>query len=152
MIEAFFSNIYAILGAIVLACFVGYIAWRNGHKARRAIACDAFRRAVLDALPGLYPDTVNWPVDIRGYLRNAFPALQSAVVAFRPFVSRRKLSDFDLAWHSFYGATDTQNEAQKYHQYMGFHEPGTTSASGHAKSQELFHTNVQNLFKFANET
>ncbi len=157
MIEAFFSNIYAILGTVLLACFGGYIAWRNGHKARIAIACITFRSDVLGALSGLYPIPVNWPDSggaVNHMLAAAFPALQRAVAEFRDVLPRRKRRGFDKAWHAYRAGSDNASATQQghYYQYMGYHEPGTSDASGHTKSKGLFHTNVQNLLNFANET
>ncbi len=53
MIEAFLTKPYAVLGAIVLLCFGGYIAWRDNFKYRRAQACTFFCAAVLATLEGL---------------------------------------------------------------------------------------------------
>lgn len=50
MIEAFFLNPYAVLGAVLLAAFGGFIAWRNNHANRVAVASAAFRAAFNDAL------------------------------------------------------------------------------------------------------
>ena len=50
MIEAFLSNPYFAFGAILLACFGGYIRYRIAQKTRLALAAAAFRAAIDPAI------------------------------------------------------------------------------------------------------
>jgi hypothetical protein len=79
MIEVFFSSLYSIIGAILLASFVGYVSWRNNFKVRRANACAVFRSAVLSELGLIHPKPAVWPENIDVLLRSHFTALQIAV-------------------------------------------------------------------------
>lgn len=144
MIEAFLSNPYPVLGAVLLASFVGYVNWRNGLKVRRATACAIFRAAVLNELGSIYPNPSAWPENIDAFLRSKFVALQAAVENFRPFFPwwRRRL--FDRAWFHYRCATGREVDTQCYHHYMAF-----GSNQGY---KAIFHSNVYRLLSFANET
>jgi hypothetical protein len=142
----------------LLVAFVGILGAFAVHRfgAFRA-ASVKFRAAVLDTLTGLYPTPVDWPDSgnaVDHMLTAAFPALQKAVAEFREALPGRKRSAFDKAWLTYRAGphgTSTNQQGPNY-QYMGYHESGTSDASGRAKSKELFHANVQRLLSFANET
>ena len=145
MIEAFFTNLYAVFAAVLLACFVGYVAWRNNFKSRRAAACNAFRSAVLAELGAIYPTPAAWPADITTFLRSAFPKLQAAVITFKPFVPWWHRAAFEHAWFIYrLGADSREIDKQVYHQYMGFND--------NPNYKEKFRENVNRLLSFANET
>jgi hypothetical protein len=146
MIEAILTNLYSVLSAILLACFGGYIVWRNNFKSRRAQACASFRAAVLAALEGLYPVPSKWPQDsvaIDPILREVFPRLQTAVANFRPFVPWWRRHHFDRAWFRYHCSTGRSVDAQVYHHYMPFSDQPDPKLS--------FHANVQRLLSFASE-
>lgn len=93
MIEAFFSNPYAVLGSILLASFVGFIAWRNNHASRVAVASATFRAAFNDALLRLTASQEATSIIIfqnhNGHL--------AAILAFRPYVAWYRRRSFDRA-------------------------------------------------------
>lgn len=93
MIEAFFSNPYAILGAVLLASFAGFIAWRNNHANRVAVASAAFRTAFNDALLRLTSSRDATSIIIfqnhNGHL--------AAIFAFQPYVAWYRRRSFERA-------------------------------------------------------
>jgi len=144
MIEAFFANPNAVIGSVLLACFGGYIVWRNNFKSRRAAACADFRSAILAQLGAIYPTPANWPADITTFLRVAFPKLQTAVAAFRPFVPLWRRPAFDHAWFIYrLGLGGREIDQQLYHQYMAFDD--------NPNYKEKLRENVDRLLSFANE-
>lgn len=144
MIDALFENLYAVVGTRLLAAFVGYVAWRNNFKSRRAAACAAFRALILAELSSIYPNISFWPPNIDDYLRSRFAVLQTAVESFRPFVPWWRRWFFDRAWFRYRCATGRKIDVQCYHHYMAF--------SGQPDPKVTFHANVSRLLKFANET
>lgn len=86
---------------------------------RQRNAAEVFVFAITNELSEVYPLCSKWPEHIDSYLRNRFTNLQSAVLAFRPFVKDKR--EFDLAWQ-FYriGEYEENVGVQCYHQYMGF--------------------------------
>ena len=93
MIEAFFSNPYAIIGAVLLTSFGGFVAWRNNRANRVALAAATFREAFGDAQLRLAasPDTSSTIIfqNHNGHL--------AAIVAFRPYVARYRRRSFERA-------------------------------------------------------
>jgi len=145
MVEAFFTNPYAVIGSILLACFVGYIGWRNNYKSRRAAACYTFRSAFLSELGTIYPTPANWPANIDNFLRAAFPRLQSAVVNFKPYVPWWHRKSFDNAWFVYrLGSDGREIDQQCYHQYMSF--------ESNPNYKDKLRENVDRLLSYANET
>lgn len=127
-----------------MACFGGYIAWRNNVKSRRAEACSIFRSAVLAELGSIYPNATAWPAaDIDTFLRARFTALQTAVENFRPFVPWWRRYFFDRAWFHYRCSTGRKIDVQCYHHYRDF--------SGPTNPQLTFQANVRRLLSFANE-
>lgn len=131
------SIIVALIGILGIFAAHRYVAFKT--------ASVKFRSAVLAELGSIYPDSYNWPKDIRIFLRAAFPNLQTAVVEFRysipwwRFLHRRA---FDDAWHRFYG--EGQNEQHLYYQYVEF--------GSNPNYKTIFHDNVSLLLSFAKET
>ncbi len=147
MVDLIVSNFWAIAAAVLVAAFAGFVAWRNGHKARYATACGNFRAFVLHTLNGLHPHHAGWPRDdmaIDPLLKSAFPALQAAVAEFRPFVPWWRKRAFDRAWFRYHCSTGRSVDAQVYHHYMAF--------SGQPDPKATFHANVSRLLSFANAT
>jgi len=147
MLERIVDNFWAITAAVLVAAFAGYVAWRNGHKSRYAAACATFRASVLRALEGLHPHHAKWPQNSNGIdpmLRAAFPALQTAVAEFRPFVPFWQRRAFDRAWHQYHCSTGRDIDAQAYHHYMAF--------SDKPDPKVTFHANVSRLLSFASAT
>ncbi|NYG32573.1 hypothetical protein HZU83_20515 [Sphaerotilus montanus] len=161
VIQIIESNWPAILGAILLACFGAYLAWRNGYKARRAAAAAKFRAAVLTALQGLYPVPVAWPKNelrIRDELKERFPGLQTAVAEFETYVPWYKRKAFAESWNRYrLGDDGREIDQQDYWQYVPL--KGTSVINGvvttthdQTKTYKLqFKTNVDHLLSFASE-
>ncbi len=145
-IEFIISNFWIISGAILLACFGAYLAYRNNAINRYAAASTKFRSSVLEILSGLYPLPTHWPKDglaIDPILRAAFPKLQVAVAEFRPHVLWFRRKAFDESWFRFRCATGREIDQQCYHHYMAF--------SDQPDPKTTFKMNVDNLLSFAKE-
>ena len=93
MIEAFFTNPYAILGTVLLTAFGGFIAWRNNRANRVAIASAAFRTAFADALLRLSASHEATSIII---FQNHNAHL-AAIIAFRPYVAWYRRGRFEAA-------------------------------------------------------
>lgn len=93
MIEAFFSNPYSVLGAILLASFAGFVAWRNNHANRVAVASSAFRAAFNDALLRLTASREATSIII---FQNHNDHL-AAIFAFQPYVPWYRRRSFERA-------------------------------------------------------
>jgi hypothetical protein len=72
--------------AIMSVAVNGVVRMYVNHRAEVRAARMGYRAALLSAFPGLYPEPVRWPDNVRRFLRHAFPQLQQAVEEFRPFV------------------------------------------------------------------
>jgi len=119
---------------------------RDSRSARRAAAVK-FTEQIHRELNGLYPHPVNWPKDdhaIHHILSAAFPALQTAVAEFRPFIPWWKRWLFDRAWFRYRNSSGRKQDTQVYHHYMAFDDNPNAKA--------IFHANVSRLLHFANET
>lgn len=114
------SNPWPAAGVVLMACLVAYLAFRNNKKNRRANACADFRAAISAALVGLYPEPSDWPSNIDSHLRQAFPALQTAVTRFRPFVPWYRRRGFDRAWLRYRSAYERKVDVQCYHHYIAY--------------------------------
>ena len=143
-LQAFLDDPMPGLAAVAMAFLAGYISGRVSKTARRAAACEAFRSAVLGELSGLYPLASSWPADIDSHLRAKYPALQSAVARFRPYVSWYRRWQFDRAWDRYRNAYGRTVGVQVYHHYIGF--------NNEADPKETFRRNVYRLLSFANDT
>lgn len=78
----------------LLKLMTSAINWLSSRSIRRAEACRDFRATLNRELAGLYPMPSNWPksTGIDPRLRAVFPALQSAVATFRPYVPKKPSS------------------------------------------------------------
>lgn len=154
-------NWLAVLGAILLACFVAYLTWRNGYKARRAAAALKFRASVLSVLSGLYPVPVAWPkneMQIRAVLAEKFAALQVAVSEFEPYVRPWQRSAYRKAWRRYrLGEEGREVDQQDYWQYVPLKRTsrinGVITEHDQTKTyKSAFKANVDRLLSFASET
>ena len=93
MIEAFFANPHSVLGAILLASFAGFVAWRNNHASRVAVASAAFRTAFNDALLRLTASREATSIIIFQSHNNHL----AAIFAFRPYVAWYRRRSFERA-------------------------------------------------------
>lgn len=138
MFDVFLNNLYAIAGAFLLACFGGYLAWRNGHKVRLAAAGAELRRAFADELR-----VFEFEPNIEGHalhamLAQTLPKHRAAVKEFRLYLSPLQRYRFDRAWKRFHGGSDQHPDYLPY--YFG---------EGH---RTLFIRNVAALLAFATDT
>ncbi len=88
----------AIFGAILLACFGGFIAYRNNRLSRLAAAASAFRASFADILSSLR----NEREDAHQLLETAFKQHESAVVEFARFLGPIKRKRFLEEWKAYY--------------------------------------------------
>lgn len=147
------SSVLAFLGK-----FFPFINVLINKRERRIKAAITFREIFYKELQGLYPKPTNWPsgtgIEIR--LRKSFPILQSAVVTFRPYIPKSKLSEFDEAWLWYRTATKREIDDQSYTHYMNFTTSSVSSFGGetHLKQngKETFKRNVDRLLSFAPDT
>ena len=148
MIEAFFANPYGAMGALLLACFGAYLAWRNGHKTRLANASSSFRNAFATELSILHSDS---KIDVHDLLLSAFAKHSEAVVVFRPYLSFLKRSGFDKAWHCYHSNHKTSGYADDapFGEYIGlYHAEG----AGVEAARSLAIKNINALLLFSRET
>ncbi len=159
--EFIVQHSWTIAGSILGFAFVGWIAWRNNFKSRRALACSVFRSAVHEALAGLYPIPSNWPKDstaIDPILRAVFPKLQIAVAAFRSYVPLCRRWAFNRAWFIYrLGKYGREIDQQYYLQYIPSF--GVSDANGKHNTHDNtltykddFRRNVERLLKYADGT
>ena len=132
------------------------INWLSSRSIRRAEACRDFRATFNRELAGLYPMPSNWPkaTGIEPRLRAVFPALQSAVATFRPFVPTQDRAKFDEAWLNYHTSTKRAID-QDYTHYMNITSTSLNSYGGEtviaANGKEQFKRNVDRLLSFAQD-
>ncbi len=150
MIEVIVQNFWSIVGAILLACFSAWLAWRHNLKNRRLEASDKFRKSILTELYGLYPIPTDWPEhshDIVYLLKQKFPSLVVAVEEYRNSVRDEK--GFTEAWNYFRrGNIDSAIGEQDYFQYTGTcfdNDPPPNP-------RKIFKENVDRLLSFCEKT
>jgi hypothetical protein len=141
MIEFIIANFYPIAGAISLACFVGYIGWRNNFKVRQANAAATFRAAFADTLSALR-NTNSDPADI---LIEAFPAHEIAVNEFGVFLCFSRKA-FHRAWNQY-----------AYHETTGIQFLEQYSSAGCSISEakqrrEFAIKRLEHLLSYANQS
>ena len=139
------TPLVALLGVLISALVALHIRRKNTSSAAAA----KFRAALINALSGMYPVPTSWPQNVDSHLRQLFPAIQSAVEEFRPYVPRQYQRSYDRAWFTYrLGPDGREIDEQLYHQYMGFTSPDEPVADQKA----TFHSNVKRLLAFAGET
>lgn len=98
MIEAFLSNPSAVIGAILLACFSGYIISRNNKISRFAAASAAFRSAFSDA----YSKIKNGNDDPFTILTASFSGHETAVLEFARYLNPIARKGLLGAWREYH--------------------------------------------------
>jgi len=101
MIDMIVNNIDIIAVSILLASFVGYIAWRNRRKKRIARAAIVFRSKILAELEGVYPIPRYLKDDVLNRFRESIPKIESAAAEFRHFVPSCSKNFFDTALKNY---------------------------------------------------
>ena len=98
---------------------VHLLALHRQKEAARTEAAKKLMSVVTSELSEIYPISSAWPENIDGYLRSKFPALQSAVEAYKPYAKNK--AEFERAWKIHrVGEEGREIDKQVYHQYMGF--------------------------------
>lgn len=142
MIDVLFSYAYQIIGAFLLACFAGYIAWRNNRINRRAIAAETFRAAFTDAKLSLDRlDVLASTVVHEFYDRHI-----AAIHTFRHFVPWHRRRRFDASCREYQKQVDGYLNAGLISQFASEQTPD-------AKVQrEALTKSIRRLVADANET
>lgn len=85
--------------------------WINKRE-RRIKAAIALRETFQRELSGLYPIPTEWPkaYGIEKRLEKAFPALQTGVTTYIPFLSKDEQVRFAAAWLAYYSAEKREGE------------------------------------------
>jgi hypothetical protein len=90
-----------ITGAFLLACFTGYVAWRNGKKVRVANAALIYRNSIdPDKFYGLKGHLLH------GALIQTFPDLKKAVHEFRLHLGVAGKISLNRAWKEYHGGEE----------------------------------------------
>ena len=131
------DTVLTIIGAILLALFVGWINGRNNRINRLAISSDKFRNTFIKELEDIYPHPVNWPENIDGFLRTKFTALQAAVKLYGDILPWHKRYFFYKAWFRYRCATGRKIDTQSYLHYI------PTSGVSLINGKEIFHDNTK---------
>jgi hypothetical protein len=111
----------------------------------------------LKELQGLYPLPAAWPptTGIEPRLKKVFPALQSAVATYRPFIPKSEQSAFDEAWLVYRTATKREIDTQSYTHYMNMTSTTVSSFGGETvlpnDGKATFKRNVDRLLSFAQD-
>ena len=153
----------AVLGSILGASFIAYLAWRNNRKTRHAAACDKFRYAVHSALAGLYPSPIAWPsrqYAIIEELESRFVAIESAVSEFKYYLSPWRRLLFMRAWCLYRLGNawrGIDGQGQNYWQYVGIKTEAASFGIRKTHDNTLtykanFKHNVGRLLSYARET
>lgn len=146
MTEIIFNNIYHIFGAVLLASFVGYIAYRNNRKRRAAEAAIKFRSKFFTELEGLYPVTHYWDQGTFPRLYASITKIESAATEFRYYVPRKAAFDTAVKEYCEYCKNTTWNEVSAYAIYKNsMYKPGDKGP------REKFQHIVESLLSFAKE-
>ena len=150
MIEAFLTNLYAIIGALLLASFVGYVQWRNNFKVRRAAACATFRAALNNEITAL--ESTGMAVSTRNLFLSVHQKHSAAISEFRRYLFWRGRS-FDKCWkqhyygHSFDAAAfEIPEKDRLYLIYLAITEAEEKAAKA------LAIKNIHALLRFAKQT
>ena len=126
-----------------------------GRRERRIKAAAAFRETLLKELHGLYPLPSDWPqgTGIEPRLKKSFPALQGAVLTYRPFILASEQAAFDEAWLIYRTATKREIDTQSYTHYMNMTSTTISSFGGETvlpnDGKATFKRNVDRLLSFA---
>lgn len=140
MIEAFFSNPYAVIGAILLACFSGHVVYRNNKLSRLAVASAAFRSSFSGTLSSLQ----NGSEDPYPMLEKQFPTHESSVLEFARHLNCIKRKRFMKSWHDYYCCDG--NPSIRFLEQYSKHEGSNELA---AKNRKLAIQRIEKLRSFA---
>src|SRR5450759_81622 len=94
LIVALMGGLFALVGYIAAHRF----AMDRDRQNARIAAGTKFREKILHELGPVYPIITQWPENGHAFFKSIFPAMQSAVAEFRPFVPWWKRRFFDKAW------------------------------------------------------
>jgi hypothetical protein len=149
MIEFIIAHIYAVSGSILLACFVGYINWRNNLKSRQAAIASAFRAAFAPELTALSSPTRTKTV--RGILVSGFTRHNEAAITFRQTLCWFNRRGFDKAWQQYHSghsidadAWGIPKEEQLFLDYF--------SIKNDKKAAEVFLSRIYKVLYYARQT
>lgn len=139
------DNIYSILGAILLACFIGYITYRNNRKNRVAEASIKFRGKILTELKGLYPVTQYWDKSLFPRFRQSIPEIETITTEFSYFVPFYRKWSYKKALKNYceYCNKITWNNVASFPFWPDFPTPSKNP-------REQFKEIVEHLLSFAN--
>ena len=149
---------YTIIGAILLACFVGYVAYLNFRLNEFKSACAKFRTTILTELAGLYPIPTQWPkreLSIIDILKAKLPTLQAAVTDFANALPWYKRYFFLKAWRTYRLGKDGQDgQIHDYWQYIPSHGEGYENGKQFKHDNRLtyqsnFKLNIDRLLSYA---
>ena len=101
MTELIIANFYPIAAAILLACFVGYINWRNNLKVRQADAASEFRNIINISDYSTYSGHA-----LVNALTVDFPTQKAAVHEFRIHLNPIQRFSFNKAWNAYHGGNE----------------------------------------------
>lgn len=150
MIGIILNNFWGICGAVLLACFSAWLAWRHFLKVRRITAADKFRSVFLSELKEYYPLPTNWPehsFDIIHVLSKKFPILSEAVEEYSHFV--RDKAGFLNAWEIYRrGPNEIATSDQDYFQYTGAYFDNEEPPN----PQKVFKKNIDRLLSYCEKT
>jgi hypothetical protein len=133
---------YLVVEFVLAVCAHRLTVGRERRAARRN-AANKSRATLLLLFNGLYPLPANWPIDIDHVLRGVFPAFQSGVAEFRPFVPVWRRWAFDRARFRYRCGTSWEIDLQNYRHYIAF--------GSNPKAKVNFKRNVDKLLSFAHE-
>jgi len=101
MIDELFSNLWPVFGAILLAAWVGYIAYRNSRKSRLAEAAATFRSSIVpSAFSGMRGH------QLHGTLICTYPVHREAAKEFKRYLGPIAKFRFERAWRAYHGGDE----------------------------------------------
>lgn len=152
-LKLFVDNFWVVVAALFGPCFVGWIAWRNGYKTRRANACAEFRRVFLTELRSVYPIPADWPSSMQKLLAPKFEVFQAAVSNFNPYVPWWRRWQFKRAWVRFHNSDPKESDKPAFTHYTSRICFGNQTPEQRLdECKLLFYKDVTRLLSFANET
>jgi hypothetical protein len=110
MIEELLSNPIPAIGAILLAAWVGHIAYRNSRKSRLAEAAATFRSSIApSAFSGMRGH------QLHGALIRAYPVHREAAKEFRRYLGPITKYRFERAWRAYHRGDEEHPEFTPYY-------------------------------------
>ena len=148
MLESFNANPFTVLGAVLLAAFAGYIAWRNNFKTRQANAAAAFRASVHAAIADVPEAAKHWDNNLLANLQSRLSALGLAVLAFAPFLNPVSRRGFLQKWGAMkaHCAKDIPQALSAAEVLYGGGTPVALAA------KQAFHAHAKDLLSYAQQT